>query len=105
MASFQDYISMLRDGSYNPIAKVEWLRSDETVESTLIADILGGSLTINRNNGVRRTCSINLKGDASLLPDVYGIWVNKKFKLYIGFNIGGENFFLPQGIYVLTNPN
>lgn len=104
MATFQDYINMLYSGTYRPIAKVEWLRSDETVESTLVADILGGSLTINRNNGVRRTCSINLRGDASLLPDVYGIWVKKKFKLYIGFNINGSEYFLPQGIYVLSDP-
>lgn len=105
MVTFQDYIDMLRSGKYKPIAKVEWLRVDETVESTIVADILGGSITVNRNNGSRRTCSVNLQGTPDLLPDVYGIWVKKKFKLWMGFIINGEEYFLPQGIFVLTDPN
>jgi hypothetical protein len=103
--TFQDYINVLKSGTYKPIAKIEWLRTDETVESTLISDILGGSLTINRNNGTRRSCNIELRGTPDLLPNVYTIWIKKKFKLWLGFNINGEDYFLPQGIFVLDNPS
>lgn len=104
MNNFNDYISMIRGGAYRPISKIEWLREDETVESVLSEDIQSVSLSINRNNGVRRTCSIDLKSSSKFLPNIYGIWVRKKFKLYLGFDINGEEFWMPQGIFVITNP-
>lgn len=105
MANFNEYIATLRSGLYKPLVKVELLREDESVERTLDADILGGSLSINRNNGARRTCSLTLKGTKELLPDVYGIWAKRKFKLYLGIEINDDEFFLPQGVFILTDPS
>ena len=104
--TYNDYLLYINKQIQKPIAKIEWLRVDETVESTITSDILGGNLSISRNNGVRRTCSFTLKNEPNLLPDIYGIWVKKKFKLWLGvIDDNGNEFFLPQGVFVLTNPN
>lgn len=105
MASFQDYINTLKSGTLKPKIKIEWLRVDETVESEMIEDILGGSLTINRNNGIRRAIEFTIKNSEALLPNIYGIWLNKKLKLSLGYETLNGDWFEPQGIFVISNPN
>lgn len=104
--SIQDYINYLQTFTrLEPRVRVQFLRQDETVESEITADVLGGSLTINRANGVRRAVSVefaNINGQFN--PDIDGVWVNRKFKLFLGYRINGEDFLLPQGVFVMTNP-
>lgn len=106
MASFQDYLNVLRSNTRYERVKIEWLRSDDSVESIYIGDLLGGSLSINRNNGVRRAVSLELKNEDNLLPNVYGIWVKRKFRLWLGYNIPSlnEDYFIEQGVFVMRNP-
>lgn len=105
MANFSDYIAVLKSGVIRPRIKIEWLRPDETVESILTSDILGGNLTINRSNGVRRAIDFTVKNSPELLPNIYGIWINKKIKLSLGVICSdGEDFFIPQGVFVIANP-
>lgn len=106
MANFQDYINVLKSGIIKPRIKIEWLRQDETVESFLEEDILDGSLTINRNNGARRVIDFKIKNSPELLPNIYGIWMNKKIRLSLGVTCAdGTDFFIPQGVFILSNPN
>lgn len=104
--TFNDYIIALKSGKYQPIAKVEWLRSeDESVYSEFTADILDGNLTVNKQNGVRRSVNITLKNtNATYIPNPDRFWINQKFKLYLGLRINDEDFLLPQGVFVLANP-
>lgn len=105
MASFQDYLNVLKSGTIFPRIKIEWLRPDETVESEIVEDILSGNLTINRNNGVRRVIDFTVKNSSSLLPNIYNIWINKKVRLSIGVQLpNGEDYLIPQGIFILRNP-
>lgn len=104
--SYNDYVQYLTGGLYKPLVKIEWLRNDETVEDEFTADVLSGNLTINRNNGIRRSVSLVLNNkDSIYIPnkDSY-IWINKKFKLWLGFEINNVEYFLPQGVFVLSNP-
>ena len=105
MASFQDYLNVLKSGTIFPRIKIEWLRPDETVESEIVEDILSGNLTINRNNGVRRVIDFTVKNSSSLLPNIYNIWINKKVRLSIGVQLpNGEDYLIPQGVFILRNP-
>lgn len=106
MANFQDYINVINSGIIRPRIKIEWLRVDETVESIFTSDILDGSLTINRNNGVRRAIDFTVKNVPELLPSIYGIWINKKIRLSLGVVCAdGTDYFLPQGVFVLSDPS
>jgi hypothetical protein len=106
MANFQDYINVVKSGIIRPRIKIEWLRVDETVESIFTSDILDGTLTINRNNGVRRAIDFTVKNVPELLPNIYGIWINKKIRLSLGVVCAdGTDYFIPQGVFVLSDPS
>ena len=103
---FADYINfMLTSSTFKPIAKFELLNPDETVYASFSAEVTGGTLVANRANGVRRTCDLNVTNfynDFTPNPDTF--WVNQKFKLSLGYIINGEDFFIPQGVFGVSNP-
>lgn len=105
--TIQDYIDEINRGIYKPKARISFLRlEDESIYADAIGDIAGGSLQISRNNGVRRSCNISLVNvESEYIPNVDGIWVNSKFFLELGLEIDGENYFFPQGIFVVRNPS
>lgn len=105
--TFQQYLNYLQTSPIlRPRVKLEFLRADETVDTVITEDILSGNLVINRNNGTRRTVNVEFKNTNGYFnPDRYRVWINKKFKLYLGYNINGEDFLLPQGVFVLDNPS
>lgn len=106
MGSFNDYINVIKSGIIKPRIQIEWLRVDETTESIITSDILDGSLSVNRNNGIRRTMDFTIRNTSELLPNIYGIWINKKVKLSLGVVCpDGTDFFIPQGVFVLLNPS
>lgn len=90
---------------YKPISKIEVLRDDETVKKVIpLKDNLGGSLSINKQNGLRRSMSFSVMNDNKLyIPQENGLWFYTKFKLWLGLEINGEEFYLPQGIFILEN--
>lgn len=106
MANIDDYIQQLRTGVIKNRIRIEWLRKDETVERINESDIISGSISINRNNGIRRTITVELPLTKDLLPNIYGVWVNKKFKVWIGVYVNGNTdiFWSEQGTFVLSNP-
>jgi len=108
MSTFQDYIDKIKTGKYKKRCKVEWLRSeDESVSSEFTADILSGSLSITRQNGIRRSVSIKLKNiNGQYIPsEDSNIWINRKFRLSLGIAINkDEDYFFSQGIFVISDP-
>lgn len=104
--SISEYLNYIKTSTVlRPRVRMQFLRSGETVESEIITDVLGGSLNINRDNGVRRAVSIEMQNlNGMFNPDRYGVWINRKFKLFLGYNINGEDLFFPQGIFVMSNP-
>jgi len=104
---YSDYIAALKSGVYKPIIQIDWLRPDETVYQTLTTNLenSSGTLTAQRVNGQRRSLDFTIiNTDKTYIPNPDGIWIRQKFKLYLGLNINGEDFLLPQGIFVLENP-
>ena len=101
--TFADYIRFMQTASvFNPIARFDFLNPDETVYQSFSAEVTGGSLTANRANGVRRTCNINVNNIYNTFtPNPLTFWVNQKFQLSLGYNINGEDYFIPQGIFGL----
>ena len=107
MAISQEYRDALRNSPRQPIYKIEWMNKDELVTDEIITDLLTGSLSVERKNGIRRSARLELENDnGSYTPtDSDGlIWIGKKFKLYTGLNINGTNYFNAQGIFNLGNP-
>lgn len=107
--TMSDYMShILTANTFQPIAKVEVLYQDETLVSNGVftGRILEGSLSVNLNNGARRSVSLKLANyDLALNPSPDIFWVNQKFALYLGFKINGEDFFIKQGVLAIKDPS
>ena len=80
MAS-QTYINALKSSSRKPIFKIEWMDSDEQVIDEVISDLIDGSISIELQNGVRRSCNIQFQNkDGTYSPNKDGlVYLNKKF--------------------------
>jgi hypothetical protein len=105
-ATYLDYIESLKSGIFSPIYRVEWLRNDETVRGEIPTSIIkDGNLTISNQNGIRRTCDIKLiNTDGFYIPQPEKLWIQTKFKLWLGLKTKNGDFLLPQGVFVLSNP-
>lgn len=106
--TFDDYIAILKTGVYQPFARLSFLRPvDESVYFEYTSEILDGSLTIQKENGVRRTINLTLKNEnGQFTPHKDGLWVNSKFFVELGIkDTNGELFLFPQGVFVLRNPS
>jgi hypothetical protein len=105
--TFADYLEFMQTSDeFEMIARFEFLNPDETAYQSFSAEVTGGSLSINRVNGVRRSINISVHNKYdTFTPDPLRFWVNQKFKLYLGYKIDGEDYFLPQGVFILRNPS
>jgi hypothetical protein len=109
MATIQDYLAYLNRPEKRPIYKVELLRKENEEPYTSITGDLennSGSLNISFSEGVRRTCGFTLQNfDLQYIPLIKDINIASKFKLYLGFNIDGEDFFpQAQGVFFFDDP-
>lgn len=101
------YLNALKQNIIRPVFKVELMDFTENVIGELTQDISqedSGSISINYQQGLRRSCSLTLINvnenfklkQGKYLLDENGLWINTKFKLYIGvkvpqfINFGGE---------------
>lgn len=109
MTTFNNYIDALKnDNIRNPLIKMEFLRQeDETPLKEIVTEIrISGTLNISNKNGVRRSLGLELDNtDQQFFPSLdNNIWVGQKARLSLGYEINGENFFIPQGVFVYDNP-
>lgn len=108
MTRFYEYLEKLRDPHYKTAIKISWLYPDETVQKEFTNDLydMNGNLTVNYQNGARRSCTITLSNDNGKFPvDYNNIWFGQKFQLWMGLYLDdGTPFYLPQGIFYIKNP-
>jgi len=106
MPTIKEYLNHIKTSTtLRPRVRLQFLRKDESVEDEVLEDVLGGTLNINRDNGVRRAISIEFQNtDGRFNPNKYRVWVNKKFRVSLGYRIDGEDILFPQGVFVMTNP-
>lgn len=103
----RQYLDILESGeSFTYKARVSFLRNiDESISSTITADILDGNLTVNWQNGTRRSVSLTLANiDGEYNPNPYGIWVNSKFLLELGIDRNGDDIYFKHGVFVISEP-
>lgn len=91
-----------------PIYKIELLRKiDETPYLSFEGELIdsNGTLTIGNEEGVRRTCSFSISNINNEYTELFkNIGIGSKFKLYLGYRINGNNFYMPQGIFIIDTP-
>ena len=106
--SFQKYLNVV-SGNFRRAIKVEWLNPDETVnfEFTNALYDINVDLSVNYQNGSRRTCTLTLNNDRNQFPvNFNNIWFGQKFKLWKGVYIDDKTpYFFPQGVFYISNPN
>ena len=106
--SFQKYLDVV-SGNFRKAVKVEWLNPDETVafEFTNSLYDINVDLSVNYQNGSRRTCTITLNNDRNQFPiNFNNIWFGQKFKLWMGVYIDEKTpYYFPQGVFFISNPN
>lgn len=106
--SFDKYIETLNK-SHNQAVKVEWLNADETVsfEFTNAIYDMNVELSVNYQNGSRRTCTITINNDNNKFPiNFNNIWMGQKFKLWLGVYLDDKTpCYFPQGVFYVSNPD
>lgn len=106
--SFQKYLDVV-SGDFRKAVKVEWLNPDESVnfEFTDALYDVNVDLSVNYQNGSRRTCTLTLNNDRNQFPiNFNNIWVGQKFKLWTGVYIDEKTpYYFPQGVFYISNPN
>lgn len=99
---------ILKSESYEARYRLMVLNPDETVryevpQEDIILD--SGNYSENYQNGQRRSLSISLVNiDGRYTPKKDNFWVNTKFRLDVGIEYKGEEYFVPRGVYILQNP-
>ena len=89
--------------------KIHSLNFDEQIQETIEGKILSGSINIDGDSAVRRTCSLSMIAEDVDLNNYF--WtINTKIKIFIGIenSINPEYddiIWFKQGIFVLTNFN
>lgn len=92
------YLNALRQEIIYPVFKVELMDFAENVIAEITQDISkddSGSISVNYQQGVRRSCSltlINVSDNLQFKQGKYilnegGIWINTKFKVYTGIRV------------------
>lgn len=108
MHKFYHYINAMQQRNTKQAIKVVWLNEDETPNVEFTNDLynMSGSLTVNYQNGARRSCTITLSNDNGKFPvDCNNIWLGQKFQLWSGIYLDdGTPFYLSQGIFYIKNP-
>lgn len=107
-----DYVSLVKAPVIKPKFKIELLDLYENTIGEITKDISAdnsGSISINYQQGVRRSCSFTLSDTFGKYrpmsnDNIFGF--NTKFKIYVGLeNIQtGETYWFSQGIFYTTNP-
>ena len=106
--NFNKYLDVV-SGNFKKAIKVEWLNPDESVsfEFTNALYDINVDLSVNYQNGSRRTCTLTLNNDRNKFPvNFNNIWFGQKFKLWMGVYIDEKTpYYLPQGVFYISNPN
>lgn len=106
----KDFLRQLDHIEHKEIfAKVIILTFEETPITQIEGKVLSGSININGDSSMRRTCNLSLMTD-KFNNNQFKIEINNKFQLFIGVkNIINQKYpdiiWFKQGIYVMTSFN
>lgn len=101
------YHEILKSKSKRQKMRIEILTTQEYTVGEIepCKDQITGSISINLQQGIRRTCDITLcDKEAKYLPTSNSpFWYDKKFKILIGIQNGEDVFWFTQGVFVVKN--
>lgn len=111
---WQQYLQALR-GEYTKIARLEFLQPDGSVAFAVDnnprnqrsgAFLQSGSLTVNLQNGKRRTATVTLGNlDGAFEYSYNKLWFGQQILLSEGLILpDGTDFYLPQGVFYIRDP-
>lgn len=104
------YIRAIKENLIIPKFRLSLLYPDETVKEEIVNDIISdnGNLSINYQQGIRRSLNLSLINiDKKWLPNPNSgnMWMNSKFKFDLGVEINGVDYWQPQGVFIVSDPN
>lgn len=112
--SWRTYLETLKT-SFTKLARLEFLQPDGSVAFALDnnprnrrsgAFIQSGQLTVNLQNGQRRTATVTLANlDNEYDYNVNKVWFGQQILLSEGLILpNGQEFYLPQGVFYIRDP-
>lgn len=106
----ENYRKIIKRNVIKPLFKIQVLDSNEVVVEDITADIeKGGSISVNYQQGQRRTCSfvINNKNNKYKIGDKNSLFsINRKFRVFVGIEdlYGDYIYWFSQGIFYSSDP-
>ena len=112
---WEQYEDLLRRGYFIKLCRLRFLNPDGTTAFALDNDpynqknrtfIAGGTLTVNLQNGTRRTADVTLDNrDGEFDYNYNRVWFGTEIALDMGLVLPGDvEFYLPQGVFRVVNP-
>lgn len=114
-AEWTAYEKALRTGQFSKLARLRFLNPDGTTAFSVDNDpmnpksgafIRSGSVTVNLQNGVRRTADVTLANvDGAFDYNVEKVWFGSEIAVDMGAKLpDGTELYFPQGVYRVTGP-
>ena len=120
MAQYNAYLNALTR-PYRKLVRLEFLQPDDSVafalggagQKNIVAGrdtrafLQSGSVSVNLQNGSRRRATVVLANrDAAFDYAVNKLWFGQRLRLSMGMVLpSGEDFYLPQGVFYISNPS
>ena len=111
---YQQYLSAVK-GNFTKVARLEFMQPNGTLAFALDNNyrnkksssfIQEGQLSVNLQNGARRTASITLSNeDGSFDYNVNNLWFGQRVVLRMGLILpDGSEYLIPQGVFYVKDP-
>lgn len=103
------YLAELHKPMRKMYVKMEILSHYEGAIGEITSDLSStdGSITINKEQGCRRSCSLSIiDRSGKYIPQKdSSFWYNRKFKIFIGLQVDEDLYWFPQGVFVTKSAN
>ena len=108
------YLNVIK-GSFVKLARLDFLQPNGSVSYSLDnnplnkrsgAFLQSGTLTVNLQNGQRRTATVTLSNlDGEYDYNVNKLWFGQQVQLWMGARLpSGEDFYISQGVFYVKDP-
>lgn len=112
---FEQYLNTIKTGNFVKLSRLEFLQPNGTIAFSLdnneknarsSAFIQDGSLSVNLQNGTRRTANVLLSNLGGTFDyNVNNIWFGTRVRLRMGALLpDGTPYLLPQGTFYIKDP-
>ena len=103
-----EYYHALKSNHKHYVLKIELLSYYENVIGEIEKELsisAQGQININYQQLTRRSCTLTLINlDNAYLPNPDGVvWINRKFKLWVGLRTLQDTFWFSQGVFIIQN--